>query len=160
MEQMGTKTFMTLLGTLSVAYGETISTERAEIYYECLKDIPSDLLREGAFSLLKSRKYPNFPTIAEIRERCIGSEEDIEAGALVAWQAALTRYHGNGDKLLNDAIVLAFGSWDGFDATYRENEVSDRAHFIRCYKSIAGKRMAERMLLKGEDATLLTGGGK
>lgn len=160
MEQMGMKAFMTLLGTLSVAYGEAISSDRAEIYYECLKDIPMEVLRDGIYALLKTRKYPKFPAIAEIRERCGSSEEDIEAKALAAWQCALTRYHGNGDPLLNEAITLAFGGWNGFDATFRENEVSDRAHFKACYKSIAMKHRSDKLLLKGQDAPQLAEGKK
>jgi hypothetical protein len=146
MEQMDMKVFMALMGTLSVAYGENLPAERVEIYYECLRDIPPHELKQAVYALLKTRKFPNFPTIAEIRERALGTDQDIESAALAAWHVALTRYHGNGDKLLDEAIEMAFGGWDGWDGTYIENQVSDRAHFIRCYKAVAQKRFAERTL--------------
>ena len=159
MEHMDPKSFIVLLGTLSVAYGENISTERARIYYDCLKDIPLDILKEGIYSLLKTRVYPKFPTIGEIRDKCLGeNDEEQEAAALKAWQTAITRYHGNGDPQLNETITLAFGGWDKFDETSLENEISDRYHFMKCFKVIAKSKAKDKLLGEGRDDKALTVG--
>jgi hypothetical protein len=134
--------YMALLGT---AFGEKgIGSHRIEVYWEYLKDLRIEDIGQAVDFLLKNRKYPSIPTIAEIREAVLGRDEEFEDAALNAWSAVCVATERGqyliSDQVANEAVKTAFGSWEKFGAMSPETEMADRPHFIRVYKSIARSR--------------------
>ena len=134
--------YMALLGT---AFGEKgITPARIDVYWDCLKDIPVDLVGQAVRSILKTRKYSSIPTIAEIREAALGRDDDIETAALTAWGRAVRAVERGlylkDDATLTEAVRVAFGGWEKFGQTDPGNEMADRAHFLRVYKGLARQR--------------------
>lgn len=145
--------FASLIAALGTAFGEAgMPKARAEIYYEYLKDIPVERLKCAVDAIIRSRKYSSIPTIAEIREAALGRDDEIEIAALRAWTDAKNeiafgyRYengnavYGGKDAKLDEAIRIAFGGWHSFGQTDPENDVADRAHFIKVFKGLARSR--------------------
>lgn len=142
-------TFMAMLGT-AFERGD-LTTTKIEMYFDFLSDLDIRAIEKATREIIRFRKYPTFPTIAEIREAALGSDAEAEDEALIAWGKA-TRLISAGrradDERINEAIVLAFGSWDRFGETNPEMEASDRKHFIACYK-VAARKRREHLALNG-----------
>lgn len=145
--------FAALMAALGTAFGDNgMPKARAAIYYEHLRDIPIDSLERAVEFIIRSRKYSSIPTIAEIREAALGRDEDIETAALEGWALAKRevafgyRYedgkmvYGGRDAILDEAVRVAFGGWYNFGQTNPENEIADRAHFLRVFKGLARRR--------------------
>lgn len=137
--------FAVLLAVLGTAFGENgMPKARAEIYYENLKDIPIPQLEGAVQTILKTRKYSSIPTIAEIREAALGRDDEIETAALESWGKAnyfVSRSNYQAcDELTNEAVRVAFGGWEKFGQTDPEDDMANRAHFLRVYKALARKR--------------------
>jgi len=129
--------FMAMLGT-AFERGE-LSTAKIEMYFEFLSDLHIDAVERGVKGIIATRKFPSFPTIAEIREAALGGDAQSEGAALIAWGEAvrlISAGQRSQDERINEAIVLAFGSWQRFGQTDPAMEASDRAHFIRCFKAV------------------------
>jgi len=60
--------FSVLMEMLGRGFGEEPDEEKIELFWEFLRDIHIDLLKEGVRYLLRNRVPKGFPTIAEIRE--------------------------------------------------------------------------------------------
>ena len=158
--------FAIQLAILGTAFGENgMPKARAEIYYEHLKDIPIERLEWAVSNIIKKRKYSSIPTIAEIREEALGSDDNIETAALEAWGKASLAvgrgYYLRDDPAISEAVRVAFGGWERFGETDPENEMADRAHFLRVFKGLARKRReyGEAALPMGR-ITRRLGGGK
>ena len=157
------KKFAVLMAMLSTAFEKgSVGQDKVKLYFDYLQDLPIELLSKAVNELIRSRKFPSFPTIAEVREAALGGDAEAEEAALSAWSEA-TRLISAGrrskDERVNDAIVLAFGSWDRFGQTNPEMEASDRKHFIACFKSIEHRRREALALNGGVEAKQLTEGG-
>lgn len=163
MEKSDTKQFFNVMATAYKAFGEKEPDQvRLAIYFDFLKDIPIRALEDAMNKILRTRKYSSVPTIGEIRDAALGGDAEDEAAALTAWSRAVRlisrSQYGDGDPVLEEAIVLAFGSWSRFGETELEMEASDRKHFIACFKSIEHKRRERLALNGGVEIKRLTGG--
>jgi len=136
--------FAILMAMLGTAFGEKgIASERIEMYWAHLNDIPVDTVAKAVDTIIKTRKYSSIPTIAEIRDAALGRDDEIEAAALDAWGRAcraIERSFYGVDPVVDESVRMAFGSWEGFGQTDPENGVADRAHFIRVFKGLAKSR--------------------
>lgn len=139
------KKFAILMALLGTAFGgQGMTTAQIDVYHAHLSDIDLDRLGGAVKTIIKTRKYSSVPTIAEIRDAALGRDEDIETAALEAWGRA-SRAVGRGlylreDPAINEAVRVAFGGWERFGETDPENEMADRAHFLRVFKGLARKR--------------------
>jgi hypothetical protein len=103
------------------------------------------------------------PTIAEIREAALGRDDDIEMAALEAWgrasRAVSRGLYLSDDPVINEAVRVAFGGWAKFGETDPDNDMADRAHFLRVFKGLARKRreLGEPALTAGREVKQLTG---
>lgn len=157
--------FMAMLGT-AFERGD-LSAEKISMYAEYLGDLHIDTIERAVKNVIRNRKYPSFPTIAEIREAALGSDVEAEDCALEAWATA-NRFcprlsflkQQSGDAVLDEAIETAFGSWERFGALDTGNDMGDRAHFIRCYKAVVRKRRNAPLLGRGEGMKRLDQGGR
>lgn len=160
------KKFGVLMAVLGTAFGDGIRAERIDIYWENLRDIPVDVIGHAVKRIIKKRKYPTIPTIAEIREAALGSDDEIETAALEAWgRASWAVERGQYpvmDELINEAVMTAFGGWRSFGECDPEQGMADRAHFLRVFKGLARKRrdMGRPALLPAVERPRITAGGK
>lgn len=163
MTQNGIKTFAMWMGILGTAFGgKGLTKSQMDIYFEFLSDLDIEVMAKAARKIIETRKYPTFPTVAEIREAALGSDAEVEDEALAAWSIA-TRLVSAGlrpkDDRLDEAIKLAFGSWDRFGQTDPAMEAADRNHFIRCFKAIDRRRRQAKELPGPAPTKRLTEGG-
>jgi hypothetical protein len=147
-----TKKFTIWMGLLGTAFGgKGLTKPQMDVYYEYLRDLDIDVIKEAVDQIINTRKYQSFPTVAEIREAALGGDAEAEDAALSAWSEA-TRLISAGrrscDERINEVIKLAFGSWDRFGETDPEMEAADRKHFIRCYRA-AWQRWRDERALNG-----------
>ena len=155
---MENKTFAGLMVALGLVFEKgDISKEKIALYQENLADIRIDVLAVAIKKIIKTRKYPSFPTIGEIREAALGPvEDDISERGLLAWDRAnqalvsgivQTDTQEEKDRI-ERAVKLAFGSWEKFGQTDPDAESFDRKHFIECYRLVASKEERQENLLE------------
>jgi len=58
--------FAEMMGVLLAAYGKNTDSKRVKVYYEYLKDLPEQALRDAISTAIKSEEY--FPNIACLRK--------------------------------------------------------------------------------------------
>lgn len=139
------KKFAIFIAMLGTAFGEKgIIPAKIELYWEYLKDISIEDIQRATGLLIKTRKYSSIPTIAEIREAALGRDEDIETAAVEAWGCALYAVgrgkFPTGNPLIEEAVKTAFGGWEEFGRGDTDQNMADRAHFLRVFKGLAKAR--------------------
>jgi hypothetical protein len=139
--------FVKALALISLLPGmEDLSEPQIELYFRMLQDLEIEDLERAIYEIIKGKQRPKFPLIGEIRAKVkLEIREEVEGEALEAWSKALSlsessRYPTK-DEMLEETIKLAFGSWQDFGRTDRFHEVQHRQHFLRCYFSIAIRRI-------------------
>lgn len=151
--------FMAMLATAFEPNG--VSKNKINLYFEYLKDIDINLIEMSVHQIIRTRKYQSYPTVAEIREKALGSDDDIETAAVIAWSEAV-RSSGRITRTVSpetdEAVKMAFGSWSRFGETDTNNESADRAHFLRCFKSIARKKRDGFQLQAGPTVKMIERG--
>jgi len=158
------KKFAILMALLGTAFGEKgIAPERIDVYWEHLRDIPIDEVNRAVKTIIKTRRYSSIPTIAEIRDAALGTDDAIETAALEAWgrasRAVSRGLYLRDDCAINEAVRVAFGGWEKFGETDIDNEMADRAHFIRVFKGLArARRERGELALDGERPAVLPRG--
>jgi hypothetical protein len=148
--------FADIIFALSKAFQAKIEAETIDIYFRFLKDLPLPLIAKAVQKTIQTGKA--FPTIREIREIALFCEDDkIEAAALKAWSDANEKASEfildmkTPPADLDEAIRLAFGSWEAFGKLDERNEPYDRPHFLRCYRSLAKRKQTQQLLGPGID---------
>ena len=149
MKQNDLKDFSVLMAALEEMFSDIpISRERVGLYFNLLKDLEMELVREGVIKVLLTRRYHKLPKPAEIRDAALGAIEDK---ALLAWNEVISR-SWTGDKpkfedpIVDEVITKAFGGWTAF---MNENHPGDRRHFLECYRIYKReKEMKQLMTLK------------
>ena len=149
MKQSDLKDFSVMMATLEEMFSDIpISKEKVGLYFNLLKDLQIEQVREGVLKVLVMRKYHNLPKVAEIRDAALGAIEDR---AILAWNEVICRSWGAADPKFDDPIVKevidkAFGGWTAF---LSENHPGDRRHFLECYRIYKReKEMKQLMKLK------------
>lgn len=157
--------FMAMLGT-AFERGD-LSAEKISMYAEFLGDLHIETIERAVKNIIRNRKFPSFPTIAEIREAALGSDVEAEDDALAAWAKAnklvprLSFFREqSGGAVLDEVVITAFGSWERFGALDPAMEAADRAHFVRCYKAVVRRRRNAPLLNVGEETKRLGQGGR
>lgn len=149
MKQNDLKDFSVLMAALEEMFSDVpISRERVGLYFNLLRDIEIELIREGVIKVLMTRKYNGLPKPAEIRDAALGAIEDK---ALLGWNEIVSRHWGMEhpkfeDPIVNEVITKAFGGWTAY---LNEDHPGDRKHFIDCYRIYRReKEMKQLMTLK------------
>jgi len=134
MKQNDLKDFSVLMAALEEMFSDVpISKERVGLYFNLLRDIKIELIREGVIKVLMTRKYNGLPKPADIRDAALGAMEDK---ALLAWNQIISRSWGSEhpkfeDPMVKEVIDKAFGGWTAF---MNEDHPGDRKHFLECYR--------------------------
>lgn len=151
------KRFAELMSLLSAAMGVDVSTERMDIYFQFLNDFEINEIARAVYHLIKTEKFPTFPTIGKIRTLIEGdAREAMELEANASWAKVcklyINRVYVEGDirdgiitekrkeDIFDEVIKIAFGDWEHFGAVNKPlDEVANRRHLINCYRGIARK---------------------
>jgi len=149
MKQNDLKDFSVLMAALEEIFSDVpISRERVGLYFNLLKDLKMEQIREGVLKVLMTRKYNGLPKPADIRDAALGAIEDR---ALLAWNEIISRSWGMEypkfkDPIVKEVLDKAFGGWTAF---MNENHPGDRRHFLDCYRIYRReKEMKQLMTLK------------
>jgi hypothetical protein len=85
--------FLKAIAYIAAGTGKTLAPESLEVYFDCLGDLPCEVLAVAAKRVVLEHKYATFPTVAELREAAsltargqISDLSPAEAWAL-AWRA-------------------------------------------------------------------------
>jgi hypothetical protein len=165
MEKTEMKQFFNIMATAYKAFGEKEPDQaRLAIYFDFLKDIPIRTIEDAMNKILRTRKYSSVPTIAEILEAATGGEAEIESAVLGYWSRA-TRLisrsqYGDGDRVLDEMVIMAFGSWAQFGETEMDNTPSDRKHFLSCARDVLRRHLEHLALNGGVEVKRLAEGGR
>jgi hypothetical protein len=135
---MKTESWIKGMGVLEATYGK-VSTDKQDLYFELLQEIPGEVFEAGVKKLVLNYEYPTFPTPAIIAKYC-GMDQDSKAhNAMLVLKDAVRSvgvYQSVdlGDRALH-AVVDRFGgwkevcSWPDSDWSYREKMM------MQAYKS-------------------------
>jgi hypothetical protein len=126
--------------------------DTARIYAELLADIPDDLLIAGAKAYATSGKF--FPSVAELREAAFDLQARARGipSAAEAWGEVMHQVRNVGSwgkpqfstPLVYNAVD-ALGGWACLCAS--DNNVADRAHFLKIYDSLHERSRADVAML-------------
>jgi len=137
--------FVKALALISLLPGMAdLNEEQVELYFRLLKDLPIEDVERAILEVARRKRITTFPLPGEIREKVeLSINEELDGAALTAWSKASylssTSTYPSSDKLLEDTIELAFGSWRQFGGLDTFHEARDRAHFVKCYKILVSK---------------------
>jgi len=147
-----------MIGALATMYPrEEVSAENCKAYAVKLCDIPVSVLMVALDQWGSESRF--FPSVAEIREkvRVLTAPKDVlTAGE--AWGVVVKRLKRYGiyepypprprppieHPFIEDAVA-AIGGW--YDLTTSENQVADRAHFMKIYDQLVARKEADERLL-------------
>ena len=152
-----------IIAILTATYRQDMKPDTAEIYLQCIMDLPLDLTRAAVLDLLATSKW--LPTIAEIRGAVFDQVDDTpEPGAawgivnetirnsdgeVREWQNPDGTYERSkpttsGHGLIDEA-VKGLGGWRSLRQS--ENPMADRAHFLKVYAELIESERREAVRL-------------
>lgn len=158
---------MKQLVVLAENFSADVSTPRLKMIISELENFSFEQITQGLTKILRTRKYPGFPSLAEILEAVGGSQQDelaLEAEGqwrrlwVAADKGAWTRYlgepnHPGPEHYLNTTAMLTLRQMGGRPAmlTWRESELHwKRREWVETYKLLAGN---EHKLIEAGDCT-------
>lgn len=144
-----------VVAVLSAAYPNwAVSEYTAEVYYEDLKDIPTEELSAAAQHCRTEIGRKFAPSVGELRGAVaeLRSFSNNVPSSFQAWQEVITQMRDNGGDFGNpvwshalvERVVRTMG-WR--ELRMSENQVADRARFIQCYEQLQERATREDLLL-------------
>lgn len=155
--------FVKALALISLLPGiQDLNEAQIELYFRFLKDLHIDDVEKAICEVIKRKKITTFPLIGEIREKVeLSIDDEVDGAALEAWRRvsylSKSSSYPSKSKLIEDAVKMAFGSWQEFGQldTFYENR--DRQHFIKCYKLLVLRSLKKDRKAQLEEKLDLTG---
>ena len=83
--------FIKVLAYLSAGSSKSLAPAGVEVYFDCLADLPFDVLAIAAKRVILEHKFATFPTVAELREAAALTTRGEVAGMTSAEAWALAR---------------------------------------------------------------------
>lgn len=121
------------------------SEETLGVYVQYLADIPLDHLKVVVDQVIMESEF--LPTVAKIRERYIGMITPERLSASDAWGLVLkqiVRVGHIGTPAFDDPVLERVVKGMGWrDLCLSENQMADRAHFIKLYNESADRQARE-----------------
>lgn len=146
--------FAPIMAYLSSAVGKPVAQNQAEVYWDLLGDLPSEVLATAARQVLLESAYPTLPTVGTLRQRCLALMQPPGLQAMEAWELvmrAVNRYGFAGETralaTLPDVAARAARAlgWQSLcDATV-EQIPTVRAQFRDAYNSLAQRQEREAL---------------
>jgi len=146
-----------LIGGMAACYPNTqVSRETIKGYVSMLKDIPLDVLIVCVEQAIADCEF--FPTIKVLRERMFNltSHLSLHPSAAEAWGTVLTEIGRTGsyrqphfENPFIDKVIQIMG-WR--ELCLSDNQVADRAHFMKNYDCLMNRAVQDAKLLSGARA--------
>lgn len=82
--------FANAMAYLTAGVGKALTEDQLEVYFDCLKDLPFEVLMVSAKRVLMEHRWPSFPSIAELRGAAAATAQGrvVELSPAEAWQMA------------------------------------------------------------------------
>lgn len=120
---------------LQLNFTSEVSEEKIAFYSQRLiEEFDADEIERGIIYLIKNRKYPTFPNLAEIREAIIKSEKSEEFAKFIYNQVLFCiRKYGTFRKVIFEdpfinGVVEKIGGWNSI-GTFSETELYEKILF-------------------------------
>lgn len=149
---MDKKQFMYLIAALKSNYRNfgVDSKEQLEFWYDMLKDLDYALAETAVKKLISESAFP--PTIADIRKSASETKEELPT-ASDAWGEVIKAIRDYGSyreedamNSLSDITRMVVKSIGFRELCYSENQMADRAHFMKMYTAMTDRIAKERVL--------------
>lgn len=87
---MSREEFLKAVAYVTAACGKALAPASLEVYFDCLGDLPYDVMLTAAKRVVLEHKFATFPTVAEFREAAAETLRGRvkELSAAEAWEAA------------------------------------------------------------------------
>ena len=139
-----------IISVISAAYPNFNPTEQtAEVYFQTLKDIPSDLLKAATLQSVSEAGRKFAPSVGEIRGMVVEirkSANDIP-DSWQAWNEVKRAMVDVGSYRKPDftspLVAEAVSAMGWKNLCLSENEVADRMHFIKAYEQLVKRVEAD-----------------
>lgn len=105
---MNREEFARIAGVLTLGTGKPLTTDAAEVYFDCLGDLSFEVMKIAAKRVLMEHRWATFPSIAELREAAAetmqGAVKELSSGEAwaLAWRAV-----GNIDPEVSGSFARA-----------------------------------------------------
>jgi hypothetical protein len=157
-----------IVAVISAAYPNFNPSEQTvEIYFQCLNDIPTELLKAATLQAVSEAGRKFAPSVGEIRGTVAEIRRNIVnvPSSYQAWQEVQTQINDNGGEYgkpvwshpLVEQTVNALG-WRNLRMS--ENSTADRARFLQAYDQLQDRMEREEMMLPAVRGYIETNGGK
>ncbi len=82
--------FAQIMAFIEATSGKTLPKESIKAYYECLKDLPVEVLQIAAKKVVMEHKWASFPTVAELAQAAAETKQGCvsELSPAEAWEKA------------------------------------------------------------------------
>jgi len=151
MKESDNQKFSQLMAIASEATpGNQPSDEKIKIYFEALRDLEFDYIRENTINHLRTKHF--FPHICDIRNE--PTEEEMANKAFQEVEDLLNKFYDPGLHSVTLGIIKSRTSKEcfkliqrfGTEIFYAENITASRAQFIKAY--IADTKIGDRRMIK------------
>lgn len=150
---MDKKQFSTIIAALKSNYRNfgVETKEQMAFWYEMLKDIEYPVLELAVKKLISEMVFP--PTIADIRNAVSETTEDKLPTQSDAWgevKEAIRKYGSYREedalKFLSPLTRRAVQGMGWKELCWSENQMADRAHFMRMYETLVDREKKDRVI--------------
>jgi hypothetical protein len=151
--------FVRVIAYLTAGCGKELSDAAIEVYFDLLRDLPSDIFQNAAQRVLLEHRWATFPSIAELREaasataRGIVSELSSAEAWELAWKAAAKidlEVPGRTEhacKSLPPIVVAAMKAFGIPALCYGKEPIGVvRAQFMKTYEQLASRDRRQSLL--------------
>lgn len=141
-----------IVGALAAAFPHAqVTEETLRVYVAALADIPLDVLAVAANQCLAECEF--FPTVARLRDTALSLTTDLERQAtpFAAWGEVVEAIRRVGyyrdptfsTPLISKAVLIM--GWK--ELCLSDNQVADRAHFVKVYEQLLNREKQQAKLL-------------
>ena len=141
---------------LQLNFTSDVSEEKIAFYSQRLiEEFDADEIERGIVYLIKNRKYPTFPNLAEIREAIIKSEKSEEFAKFIYEKVLFCiRKYGTFRKLIFEdpfinGVIEKIGGWNSI-GMFSETELYEKILFQVTDIISSKKKLKEPELLEDE----------
>lgn len=151
--------FAKVVVALSLGTGKSITSEATEVYFDCLGDLPFDVMKIATKRVLLEHRWATFPSIAELREAAAqtnqGTVAELSSGEAwaLAWRAVgaidpeVSGSYARGVKGLPALVVEAMEAYGINPLCYGKEPVGViRGQFIKIYEQLAVREKRTALL--------------
>lgn len=139
-----------LLGFLAAAYPNSqMADESVKVYRTMLRDIPIDVIQVAVQQSIAENEF--LPTVATLRHMCLRLTARPEITGFEAWEVVRAAMGSVGSyrspQFDNQLIARAVGCIGWSQLCRSENEIADRAHFVKIFEQLKERRQQDMKLL-------------